>query len=103
MSTEQNNDPVHHIYVQGVRLAIWKKVSDKGKAFYTYKTQRAYKDEKGNVKYTDSFPMSMAQAERKAIDMAHTWSLAKQQEDFEAQKSDNGPQSDYPVEDEIPY
>ena len=47
--------PVDKIQLGRLQAAIWKNVDQDGRIFYTYSTDRRYKDDAGNWKSTNSY------------------------------------------------
>ncbi len=62
--------PVHKIYVRGVTAAIWANEAEDGRVRFNTTFARAYRDDQGNWKDTDSFGSGDLQNLRKAADEA---------------------------------
>ena len=67
-----NNKPVVQVTLHPVSGAIWRNTNAKGEAFFTATFDKAYKDETGAWKSTNSFSPDQVLLLAKVADLVHT-------------------------------
>lgn len=55
MTSTSTNRPEKTIRIGSTNVAIWRRLTEDGKAFYSVQVARSYRDKEGNVQYVDSF------------------------------------------------
>jgi hypothetical protein len=64
--------PASKITLFPVSAAIWRNQNQKGEVFFSTTFERSYKDDAGNWKSSDSFPVSDLLTLAKLADLVHT-------------------------------
>src|SRR5437868_2758924 len=75
--SKANKRPVHEIYVNGPKIAIWRNEDKNGTPRHGVTLARSYRNKDGGWKSTDRFDERDLQNLRKAIDEAHDWIRAQ--------------------------
>jgi hypothetical protein len=64
--------PSRKVTIHPITAAIWRNVNPKGEPFFTATFERAYRDQQGNWKSSNSFSVDEVLLLAKVADLAHT-------------------------------
>ena len=89
MTSLNKKPPVYKQKFHGIEVAVWKRVNDEGKAFYSVSATRSYRDGEGKWKTTSSFNLEDRDILMDYLDRAFKDAQARMDADREKRRQED--------------